>query len=748
MAKSRIRTNVFRGLNRRDGAPEGAFLEVSGLSTDAYPALQVRPQRNRVGSLQNVTDVYETDGHLIVIAGNKLYYDNRELRDVTPGQKQFAELGRKLVIWPDKIYINLNTAEVSGMAASASGKVTLRNGALSVNTEGGSGTLSLENAYGYDSRIKAGSQTFLNYYTQMYENLRYVDGWVYDFVEIGLPTLVGEEGESQEFDDQYYFIANGGEPFVSEDPYGTVWPTSGTMYGRFTEMTITKVTKEFVEGTEELLYATFDVQYNYEILNAADIGLTNFFKQGEVVSVEGSKLEYNNKEAAVIANVTDEQIRMSTGFVDAAHYYDVPEPLAEGVYRLVTGADGVVFRTDRKIRPTEQLFTVTDAGNSGLETGSVYAYDLQTQALEKMEPSEESGYTDLDAIQNAYTGETEAILTIERTVPDMQFICERDNRLYGVSNAEVERVFNTETGKWETVTSRVLHASALGEPTRWNVFEGASTDSYAVAIAGDGDFTALVNYSGSVIAFKEEKMYKLTGDYPAEFYLRSYSWDGVKAGCHKSAVIINEVLYYLSPYGVMQYTGGAPSLISYDLGEVQTTTAAGGRNGTKYMLAMGGLLYTYDTLHRVWVSEAYGNVTDIESVGNRAYIVTDGKIMRTGDGTAGESVEWYAITHWIDEGTFLYKDYGEMNLDAALTGGAEMKIEFRLSEDEAWRTLKTLTNYHAEWQTRDRMQGERNHWQMIIPVSRADRIQFRLSGKGPCKIYAIDRVVQVASDKP
>ena len=121
---NRIRTDVFKGLHKRDGAPEGAFLEVSGVTTADYPTMKVRTPRSRYGEWENATDVYETDGHMVVIDDNKLYYDGTELRPMTPGRKQFAEINRKLVSWPDKVYINLNTGEVGGLEASVSGNVS------------------------------------------------------------------------------------------------------------------------------------------------------------------------------------------------------------------------------------------------------------------------------------------------------------------------------------------------------------------------------------------------------------------------------------------------------------------------------------------------------------------------------------------------------------------------------------------------------------------------------------------------
>lgn len=733
--KNQPEIRAWNGLNRTQGAGDGELVSCINMTTEAYPALQVRAGRTEVGRWYNATDVYETDGHLVVVAGSRLYYDGRMLREVIPGKKQFAELNRKLVIWPDKIYINLNTAEAKGMGASVSGKVKLLDGIMTVNTAGSTGSFTQEEAYGEDYRIKSNDAAIINAYMLLFENLRYADGWVYDRSSVGIPTLFGEVGDSADFTEEelqnsYYFIAQNGAPFVTEDPYNAAWPQSGTMYGRITKMTITKKEAVTDEETGEVLYDKYSARYDYVIMNAAEAGLTEFLNPGEAVAVHGSSMEYNNKEAAVIANVTREQIAMTDGFVDAASYFNVTETLAEGVYSL----GGVKFKTERKIQASEQLFTVTDAGNSSLKTGCVYAYDIQSGALEQLPATEEEATT---LAATAYTGTEEEILTIERTVPDLQYICERDNRLYGVSNAEVDRVFNTETGKWETVTSRVLHASALGEPTRWNVFEGASTDSYAVAVAGDGDFTAICNYSGHVIAFKEDKMFKLTGDYPAEFYLRSYSVDGVKEGCHKSLSIINEVLYYLSPYGVMAYNGGTPSLISYNLGLQSYQDAVAGRDKTNYFISMrdteGYKIYCYDTVRGLWTIERAQQATGIERVGDLAYACIGGKIWKLSDPVSRETVTWEAELPETDEGTFDKKRYKTLRLIADVDG--TMWVYTRKDDDAEWSLAGTIET-----------PGKKIH-SMNLDTMRCDRLQVRLEGEGKATIWALERTFTLEGER-
>jgi hypothetical protein len=71
---------------------------------------------------------------------------------------------------------------------------------------------------------------------------------------------------------------------------------------------------------------------------------------------------------------------------------------------------------------------------------------------------------------NTFTEEAARTLTIQRKIPDMDFFCEVDNRLWGCKGNEI-------------------FASALGNPFRWNNYEGLATDSYAVSVGSVGSFT-------------------------------------------------------------------------------------------------------------------------------------------------------------------------------------------------------------------------------------------------------------------
>ena len=74
-------------------------------------------------------------------------------------------------------------------------------------------------------------------------------------------------------------------------------------------------------------------------------------------------------------------------------------------------------------------------------------------------------------------GEQEAAVTVSRSVPDMDFITESENRIWGCSSANHE-----------------VYACKLGDPKNWNSFLGIASDSYALTIGSSGDFTGCTTH--------------------------------------------------------------------------------------------------------------------------------------------------------------------------------------------------------------------------------------------------------------
>ena len=213
-------------------------------------------------------------------------------------------------------------------------------------------------------------------------------------------------------------------------------------------------------------------------------------------------------------------------------------------------------------------------------------------------------------------------LTVQRVAYDFDYICEKDNRLWGVCNRQKDSS--------DGARGRLIFASALGDPTEFDKFKGLSTDPWQAAIAGDGDFTACCNYGDCVLFFKEDKVYKVAGDLPEQYTLYPYNIAGVQQGSHKSLVNINETLFYKGVNGVYAYGGGVPSLMSSALGRKKYYDACAGSDGIVYYISMrdeeGYHLFTYDTLTGVWLREDDTAAADFCFSGGDLLMLAGGKL--------------------------------------------------------------------------------------------------------------------------
>ncbi len=316
-------------------------------------------------------------------------------------------------------------------------------------------------------------------------------------------------------------------------------------------------------------------------------------------------------------------------------------------------------------------------------------------------------------------GSEAAAISIERSVPDLEFICEWDNRLWGVKD-------------------KTIYASALGDPRNFEVFENLSTDSYTVAVGTDGDFTGACAYSGSVLFWKEDCLHKIVGSMPSDYYLYTYNITGLQAGSHKSLEIINEVLYYKGPGGIYAYTGGTPELISACFGTNRYTKANAGADGFKYCVSMQDTtgdwhLFVYDTRNNLWLREDDTHAVDFAFLGGALYFLSGTKIYKTDQADSAESVEWLAEFAPFYEMVHSRKRYLRLYLRLELEAGASVKAE----------TRRMTGNGPKNGPARDTARRTE-----IIPLTmnRCDKFAIRLSGTGACTIRSMVREFQYGSE--
>lgn len=308
---------------------------------------------------------------------------------------------------------------------------------------------------------------------------------------------------------------------------------------------------------------------------------------------------------------------------------------------------------------------------------------------------------------------------IERVVPDLDFICESENRLWGVD------------------AEGTIHASALGDPTNFNDFSGVSTDSYSVAVGTDGDFTGCVAYSGSVLFFKENVLHKVIGSYPAEYAIYTYSIPGIQAGCEKSAVVINEVLYYKGRNGVYAYTGGTPVNIGRAFGTRRFEEAVGGTDGARYYLSMkeeggGWGLWVYDPSTGLWIQEDETQVTDFIEFPDRLEFLSGNKVYGV-SGSGEGRFPWAAQFAPFYDGTQNRKRHNKLLVRLDLSAGAWAQIEVR-RDSGLWTKV---------WKQTGRRRG--SYLVPVLPL-RCDSFEVRVSGEGGCILRGLTWQYAVGSE--
>ena len=322
-------------------------------------------------------------------------------------------------------------------------------------------------------------------------------------------------------------------------------------------------------------------------------------------------------------------------------------------------------------------------------------------------------------------GDTET-LTISRDVPDLDFLCENENRLWGC--------------KGDTI-----YASKLGDPFNWNVFDGLSTDSYAVDVGSAGDFTACCSYLGYPVFFKEENIYKVYGDRPSNFQVMGSASLGVETGSHLSLAIAGEVLFYLSRAGIVSYSGGIPQSIAEPFGTVRYKNAVGGSDGVKYYVSMehegGFTLFVYDTRYGLWYKEddtkavGFGWDRELYFLDAAGPLWLNGNARETPGGAAREG----AVSSMAEFADFVEnspnkKGTGKLQLRVELDAGAEVKIEMQFDSDGVWRLVDKLETT-----------VKRSFYLPIIP-RRSDHYQIRLTGTGDWKLYSLARENYIGSE--
>lgn len=451
------------------------------------------------------------------------------------------------------------------------------------------------------------------------------------------------------------------------------------------------------------------------------ISPTSLFAKAGLFVIDGTRVLHNGE---YVGDVTEGKKQMETVgnilviFPDKKYYN--AETKVFGDMEIEYKATGLVFGTD-----SEGLSTITTTGDDftfsegdGITiTGCEVAPENNVNIIVRGV----SGKV-LTFYSNSFTNATETgEVTIKRKVPDLDFICENNYRLWGCKG-------NT------------IYASKYSDPLNFNVFDLIVSDSYNIQVGSDGDFTGCISFSSHICFFKEDVLHKLYGSKPSNYQLVTSNVFGVQKGCERTLCIINETLYYLGRNGVYAYTGGVPDLISSAFGTNVLSEGCAESDGEKYYISMKNNsawgLFTYDVRRNIWLREDDTHALDMANVeGKLYYIASDGGLYSVNgdESLSDEEIEWSVTFCTFNEVINERKGYSKLGIRLDLGERSYLDVEVSI-DNGLWKSVYTTHNERAKTIT------------VPIHPNRCDNFRVRLSGKGECKIKSLVREFHVGSE--
>lgn len=369
----------------------------------------------------------------------------------------------------------------------------------------------------------------------------------------------------------------------------------------------------------------------------------------------------------------------------------------------------------------------------GVNISGILAAELQDLNASMVIWEKSDNYIVVVGILDAVTTQSAAdgAIKVERKMPDMDFVVEAKNRLWGcrygvAANGEVVNE---------------IYASKLGDFKNWNSFLGLATDSWAGSVGTDGQFTGAVTYLGYPCFFKENVLHKVYISDIGAHGIQDTACRGVQKGSHRSLAIVNETIYYKARSGVCAYDGSLPVEASYPLGNEAYSEAVGGAHGNKYYISMKDTadnwnLFVYDTAKGMWHKEDDLRVDAFCSCRGELYAISGGKILTMlGSGTKDTApVEWMAQTGPIGTDTPDMKYISRLTVRMSMEVGAKVRFLVQYDSMGDWKQICSITGT--------------NFRSFSVPIRprRCDHFRLRIEGEGEARIYSITKTIEQGSE--
>ena len=553
----RQRQNAFGGLERRAASGDGSIRSMRNMSADHYPLLAARKKRDInlfQGAIYNYIGFTSFDEHAVYVKSQTMcsvagctkkgsaghahvYVDGEILNDssgapaiVSAEKKTFARLGNYLCMWPDKKFIWFPDEEYeSEYSVGPFSKFTFEFDGMDTSSDTEDDRYVIKLCYDSDLGsieehdairdglfgLSAGDKLVIKKENDENFGVEFIlDRFYEDQIRDGIyaandfhivTNLLCQDTDSGAFDGLTEGAVLNGSFYITR-PAVPVYFGDLEKKIHFSSFAFKNSKKEFKAAGEydALNVSVFDYFEDNSDFKADAPG---HFAAGDCVEVSGLKWAYGN-------------VSPSTRGVD------VTEDCLSFIIRDIS-------------------YTYGPANRSGSAIGNrlryEFIFDDYSFPVRGAGGTAGSHYTDGDG--NIYYNAG----YIRRVVPDLDFVIVHNNRLWGC--------------KGDTI-----YCSGLGNPFSWTNYE-LSTAAWTVATGTPGDFTGAVVYNNYPTFFKEDRLFRVYGNYPAQYTLHQIALPGVRKGGGGTLAVCGSYLTYAGTDGIYQYNGSNfPKRISDGLG--------------------------------------------------------------------------------------------------------------------------------------------------------------------------------------
>ena len=341
-----------------------------------------------------------------------------------------------------------------------------------------------------------------------------------------------------------------------------------------------------------------------------------------------------------------------------------------------------------------------------------------------------------------------ADFAIDRSMPDMDFVVEAQNRLWGCRYGKVNGEMINE-----------IYASALGDFKNWRKYDGTSMASWAASVGTDGPWTGAITYNGAPYFFKENHMHRV---YPSAYgahQIRDYELDGIPQLNSNVLCVAQNRIYWRGHFGIYAYAGDTPVKISTAIDELlrgASLYTAAGANGKVFFtggfpdnVSTKPFVLSYDIRHMIWhmessehalsnaVSDSAGPVAVSEAGTKKIWELLPSPYA-THIVVEGEEppAEWSCTSGLIGWADVEKKYVSRLVLRAVLAQGTQMNVWIEYDSDGKW--------VHAGGM-RGTTGRTKSYLLPLIP-KRCDHFRIKLEGSGEMALYSISKMYEKGSD--